>query len=928
MAQAPRRDRALLAAFFLSGCAALGYEIVWTRALALALGSEILGVLGVLAGFFGGMALGAFVLHDRVRRAINPGHLFARLEIAAAAFAAVSPWILVRLAQFLPRVLGPMAGDNDSPSALVATILVAGIVLLPGSFCLGATLPALVEARRRAFPTEADGRGLGRLYAANTIGATVGVLVTVHVLVPGVGVGLGALVLATIGLCAAGLALRWCARVDDRPASRSSGPLPAARPEIDASRDPDPDIAREPHILHALMFGTGLVGVGLEVVGVGVLSQLLENTIYTFADTLAVYLLGTALGAALYARFAARMVAGRPATIAAGMLVALALTAVASAAAMQQAPSILAALAPEGSTFATHLFAEAAISGLVFGPSTLLMGALFAHVAGLLAPRGVGRAYALNTLGSALAPFVFGVWAISSLGYTNAMAAVVYAYLALFGGFTWFRRFKPLWQIPPILAVVAATAGPFGPGALVLVHPGEDWVTLDVRETPLGLVIVSEHEQNGTKLRRLQVGHIFRMGGAMAFGERRMGHLPLLLHPNAREALFLGVGTGATLGAVTSSGLTRVEAVELVPAVLDELHFFSDINHGVAEDPRVHLHAADARRWVAASTSAYDLVVADLFHPARDGAGNLYAREHFENVRSRLREDGLFAQWLPLYQLDEATLRTIVRTFVDVFGEAHAFLGVYNVQTPAIVLLGRDPARCKSPLQIDLSLLQERLREPVYGELLMNDPRDIFGAYLLDTEGLRSFAGEGPLNTDLHPRVATGAPRSAYEGDVERGRRNLASLLSVRVPLPEGLVADPDRARLQSFRTDAERFATALDLYLRAEAARVEAREHDEPREPSAPPMTAVEAYLQAYEAAPEFAPSRGMLYLSASWGPAYADVIFPRMQARTPDEPRVYQAWLDHLRRTGDAAGVAKVQAMMQRAAGGTDQGDAPPSK
>jgi spermidine synthase len=912
MAHAPRRDRALLAAFVLSGCAALGYELVWTRALALALGSEILGVLGVLAGFFGGMALGAFVLHDRVRRAINPGHLFARLEIAAAAFAAVSPWILVRLAQFLPRVLGPMAGDNDSPGALVATVLVAGLVLLPGSFCLGATLPALVEARRRAFPAEVDGRGLGRLYAANTIGATIGVLVTVHVLVPGVGLGLGALVLATIGLLAAALALRWCAHVDDRRPSRSSGPSPAARPEIDASRDPDPDVAREPRVLLGLMLGTGLVGVGLEVVGVNVLSQLLENTIYTFADTLAVYLLGTALGAALYARHAERLVAGRPATVAAAMLVALALTTVAAAAAMQQAPAILAALSPEGASFAEHLVAEAVIAALVFGPSTLLMGALFAHVAGLLAPGGVGRAYALNTLGSALAPFVFGVWAISSLGYTNALAAVVYAYLLLFGAFTWLRRFKPLWQIVPILAVVAATAGPFSPGSLVLVQPGEGWTPLDVRETPLGLVIVSERAQGDGKLRRLQVGRHFRMGGALAFGERRMGHLPLLLHPGAREALFLGVGTGATLGAVTSSTLARVDAVELVPAVLEELHHFASINGNVAEDSRVHLHAADARRFVAATTSAYDLVVADLFHPARDGAGNLYAREHFENVRAHLRENGMFAQWLPLYQLDEATLRVIVRTFLDVYGEAHAFLGVYNVQTPAIVLIGRDPARCSTPLTIDLSLLVERLRDPVFGDLLMNDARDIFGAYLLDTEGLAAFAGEGPLNTDLHPRVATGAPRSAYEGDLARGRRNLADLLAARVRLPEGLVRDPDAARLPEFRADTERFATALDLYLRAEAARIEARSSDE-EQASAPPLTAVEAYLQAYEAAPEFAPARGMLYLSASWGREYVDAIFPRMQARTPQEPRVYQAWLDHLRRAGDDAQVTKVEALMK---------------
>lgn len=909
MAPPPRRDRALLVAFFLSGCAALGYELVWTRVLALALGNEVLGVLGVLAGFFGGMALGSFALHDRVRRAINPGHLFARLEIAAAVFAGISPWLLLRIAHFLPRVLGPMAGDNDSPGAVLATVLVAGLLLLPGSFCLGATLPALVEARRRAFPTEEDGRGLGRLYAANTIGATFGVLVSVHVLVPALGLGVGALVLAAIGLCAAGLALRWCAQVDDRPAGRSSGPAPE-RPPIDSSKDPDPEVAREPWLLLALLFGTGLVGVGIEVVGVRVLSQLLENTIYTFADILAVYLLGTAVGAALYARVADRAVAGRPATVVAAMLVALALATIGAMAAMAQSPALLAALAPKGSGYVQHLAAEGIVAAFVFGPSTVLMGALFAHVAGLLAGRGIGRAYALNTLGSALAPFVFGVWAITSLGYVDALNAVVYGYLALFGAFTWFRRFRAAFQIGAILAVVAATS--LAPRSLALVEPEEGWTVLESRETLLGLVVVSEHEGDGTRVRRLQVGRNFRMGGVMAIGERRMGHLPLLLHPEAGEALFLGVGTGATLGAVVDSGLKSVDAVELVPAVLDQLHHFDDINRSVAQDARVHLHAADARRFVAASTSAYDLVVADLFHPARDGAGNLYAREHFENVRAHLRENGLFAQWLPIYQLDGPTLRMVIRTFLEVFGEAHAFLGIYNVQTPAIVLIGRDPSRCTGPLQVDLSLLLQRLRAPIYGEVLMADPRDTFGAYLLDRDGLAAFAGEGPINTDLHPRVATSAPRGAYESDPTRGRNNLADLLAARVALPEHLVTDPDAARREAFHADTARFAQALELFLRGEAARIEAREAD-PESKAPPPMSAVEAYLQAYEAAPEFASSRGMLYLSASYGSPLADAIFPRMLARTPEEPRVYQAYLEHLRRSGDTAAAEKLVERMQ---------------
>jgi spermidine synthase len=904
-----RRDRLLLVAFVLSGAAALGYELLWTRLLALALGHETLGVLGVLVGFFGGMAAGAAALHRRVLSVRDPVRLFAVLEVVAAGYALVSPWILHALARLVPPLLGPIAGRADSAGALMVAIVVAGAALLPATFCMGATLPALVEARRRTAPEQPGGIGLGRLYAANTLGATVGTLATVHLLLPAAGMGVGAAVLSGLGFAAAALAMRW-----GRPnaAALAARPVAPRAAEVDTSRDPDPDVVREPWLLLALATGLGLVGVGLEVVGVSILSQILENTIYTFADILAVYLVGTAAGAWLYARFARRALAGRPATVAAGFLVALALSVVISAIAIAGAPAMLERVAPDGSSYPRHLLAEAVVALTVFAIPTVLMGAAFTHVVGLVTARGVGRAYALNTLGAAVAPLVFGVWAIDALGYRDALFAVVYAYLLLFGAFTWFRRFKPVAQVSAILGVVAATA--IGPSSLVLVEPESGWTRIDERQTPMGLVLVTELETPQGPLRRLQVGRQFRMGGARAFGERRMGHIPLLLQPRAKTALFLGVGTGSTLGAVTAHDLEHVDAVELVPAVLDMLPHFEAINYAVHEDPRVHLHAADARRFVAASDRAYDLVVADLFHPARSGAGGLYAREHFEAIRARLAPGGAFAQWLPLHQLDEATLATIVRTFVAVFPEAHALLGIYNVRTPGLVLVGRDGS---GRTTVALEQLESTMQNPVLADLF-DGPRDVLGAYLLDRDALVRFAGEGPLNTDLFPRVSLEAPRGAYVDDIDRGPRNLEALLAVRVPFPEGLLTAADDDRVARARAEAARFSAALGHYLEAEITR--SRSPD----PGVPPHDAVTAYLAAHAAAPEFAPARGRLFEAAALDGRLAEEILPVMLERTPDEPRIYELYLAHLQRIGDEHRFEAVRAEAQ-ARFGPPQPDAP---
>lgn len=923
-------DAALLLAFFLSGAAALGYELLWTRLLGLALGSETIGLLATLAGFFAGMALGAALLHRRAETTANPVRLFITLELVAAGFAVVSPFLLTALARLLPPLLGPLAGAADQGPALVASLLIATAVLLPGTVCLGATLAALVVARRRANPRDSEARGLGRLYAANTAGATAGVLLAVYLVLPTLGYALGAPVLAALGLAAALLARRWAAGRDLSPRTAPPAPsdlspepgapvptdlsqTPAPSDGVDTRKDPDPDLLRERWLLLVLTFGTGFAAVGLEVVGVQVLAQNLENTVYTFADILAVYLVGNALGAAGYQRLAHRALAGRPATVTLGLLATLAALVVPAAGILHASPDLLAALAPAHSSLARAVTAELTISALVFLPATLVMGALFAHLTGLLAAggRGVGRAYALNTLGGALAPFLFGLYLVPRLGYADALYAVLYLYLGLFGLFGYYRRFHPALLVGVALTLVALTAA--GPRSLALLAAEPGWTTVDRHETLHGLVLVSERPEPAgdlplckppgatpqlkppackEPLRRLQVGKHFKMGGAFSFGEHRMGQLCSSLAAASgpvQSTLFLGIGTGATMGgALQLIPGASADGVELVPEVLAALPFFASINHDLATRQNTNLHAADARRFVVASPTTYDLALADLFHPGQDGAGSLYAEQHFAAVRDRLRPGALFCQWLPLYQLGPAELRTVVRTYLAVFPETHAFLGLYNTRTPSLALVGRVPTPDAPALRLARGTLDALAQTP--GITL--DLRDLLASYLADGTALHDWAGPGPLNTDLRPRVLFDAPATAYADDPELGARNLESLLALRPGEPTVLLAGAPQRELQAA---VRRYTAAADLYLRAELARGPVTDIAEL------PPAAAELLIQAYEADPEFAPARGPLYAIASKNPTLAAQLLPRMLARTPDERRVHEAWLRHLQATGD---------------------------
>jgi spermidine synthase len=240
----------------------------------------------------------------------------------------------------------------------------------------------------------------------------------------------------------------------------------------------------------------------------------------------------------------------------------------------------------------------------------------------------------------------------------------------------------------------------------------------------------------------------------------------------------------------------------------------------------------------------------------------------------------------------------IVRTFVDVFPHAHAWLGLYNVETPALALIGSDVPRV-----VELERLRERLRDPELrprlAELALTDERDFFAGYMLDRAGLIALAGEGPLHEDLRPRLDFLAARAQL--DASSGLANVERVLALRREWPDELVAATPSEHAE-LRRRSRPFADALALYLAGEGLRLHAALAASARGRS-PTWTRaqLEPYLAAYQREPAFAPARPWLYAAAINDPALAEWLLPAMLTRTPDEARVHRAWLAHLARTGD---------------------------
>ena len=783
----PGRRRAALALMAASGFAGLGYQIVWTQQSAVWLGHESAAVLAVVAAFFGGLALGALALGPRIERSRRPLRWYGVCELLIAAWAGLLTLLIT------PAGSGLLAATGVQPTPVWQwTVAFVGmfVLLLPATAAMGATLPAM---ERLFAPVRGAQRSIAALYAANTAGAVLGVLASAFWLVPELGLARSAGLCIGLNLLCAGLALAAFPSTTGKTAATPATPTPPSSLLAPAT------LARRAALARLAL--SGLLGIGYEVLAVRVLSQVSENTVYTFAALLAVYLVGTAAGAAAYQRWHGDRQRWLGEQLP-GLLASACLLGSASLWAAEQLKA--AALAGLGSGMTAAVGAEALLAVAAFGLPTLLMGALFSQLSTAASTAGVsfGRALGINTGGAAAAPLLFGVVLTPLLGPKATLLLIPAGYLALGAPRSWRR---PQVWLPAAIVAAAAVWAP----ALAFVDLPEGARLVSYQDGAMAAVSVVEDAQGVSRLRinnRQQEGS----SSSLLF-DARQALLPLLLHPAPRRALFLGLGTGMTAAAAAEDPGLQVDAVELLPEVINASSHFTQVFGQGQPNPRLHLLAADARRFVRTTAQHYDVIVADNFHPARSGSGALYTVQHFEAVRARLAPGGLFCQWLPLHQLDLETLRSIVQSFLLAFPHGHALLASNSLVTPVLGLVGAADALRFDPAQAANRLAhnQPAGSPAAFG---IADEFALLGSFVAGPASLRRFAGAAEANTDDKPVVAYRAPRITYAPDSDPGDRLVALLQALAVSPEELLAAPVDAAwarRLAAYGVARQRFIEA-----------------------------------------------------------------------------------------------------------------------
>jgi spermidine synthase len=742
----------LVSLFFLSGISALIYQVLWLRLLALTFGVTIYAASTVLASFMAGLALGSFVAGRLVDRAYNPLLWYGLAEVFVGLLALPTAAALAGIerlyATFYPAL----------PHAFVPLTLVrfsfSFVILIVPTTLMGATLPIAVKSS--LLRAEGLGQRVGLLYATNTAGAIVGTLLTGFYLIGGIGVDASLRLAAALNLLV-GVAAVVASLAFKRQQAEAAGRLRATDPSNAAANSADIAVLERVRGLVLLVFAlSGFASLALEVIWFRLLALFLEVTTYAFTVMLATFLCGIAAGSYLITPFMRRRLPRLE--LLAAVELAIGSASLFSLVALARVSAVLPWAEPlSGHPFVGEPVLMHAASFLAIFPTTLLMGVAFPVGMHLYAASNtdsatrsgqrVGLLYSLNVCGAIFGSVAAGFLLLPRLGSRGSLIAV--AAISLTSGLlllTALPRARRAWvtsagAIGGALFLVAALSVP-DPFAVVLAYryPSEQllWREEGVQTT------VSVHQRpNGSRVLYLDGLHQANDSSGMIHVHRQIGHLPMALHHDPKAVLVIGLGGGATAGAVSTHAAVDVDVIELSEAVVRGSDWFRHVNHDVLRRPNVRLRIEDGRSYLLLTPKRYDVITADIIHPFHAGAGHLYAAEYFRLARGALKDDGLMLQWIP--PGSETQYKLIMRTFLSVFPNT-------TLWASGSLMIGTNQR-----LQLDPTDFERKVQDTVtraeLASIGLESFQSLLGLYTAGPGELHRFVGPGQILSDDRPVV-------------------------------------------------------------------------------------------------------------------------------------------------------------------------------
>lgn len=784
--------------FVLSGATGLIYEVLWARMLGLVFGATTFAISAVLAAFMGGLALGSAWAGKLAARVKRPLRAYGLLEIGIALYALAVP-LVFRWIDTIYALVWEQFHPGFYAFSIWRFALSCAVLLVPTTL-MGATLPVLSAALLRS-PSHTK-TSVTRLYTCNLVGAIFGTLAAGFFLLPNYGVRLTIFTAAAINFVI-GIACIIIDSRDKRVSDKSEKAEPSQTAAAIDERTVEAAIAashlssetesdKRFWLLCAAV--SGFVTISTQVAWTRVLTMVIGSSTYAFSIVVALFLMGLSGGA--YIVSAKKMTDNLRRTIL-NVEVATAVLLFLSITITNMTPGLLINLGTsfEVNSWGGLLALQVLVAALLIFFPALLMGMVMplvlvwaSNTTEGAAVRRVGRSYAINTLGAIAGAFSTGFILIPKLStrFTILFAATLCLMLAGFAyrprregadvdvrramavGAT-FAAIILMFAIAPRMNLGDLSKGAYDLLVRIRANPqfsegGKDGKTYGPETNKLLMyeegptATVSVREDWGVKSMAIN-GRTNASDSADMPTQVILGQMPVLLAPRLDNALIVGYGSGVSVGAMLQSNIKSIECVELEPEVIDAGSLFDHVNNRPLTDPRTRLIIDDARTYLRVNPTQYDMIVSEPSHPWVPGVANLFTQQFFELGRSRLKEDGVFVQWLQIYQLSPESLRSVLATYNSVFPHIFIFRVGGATQGKDLILAG-------SRVPLSLDRIAERMSDmrtaAELARIEIKSEADLLKWYICDERQLGPAVAGAIINTDDNMRIENRAPREAF----------------------------------------------------------------------------------------------------------------------------------------------------------------------
>jgi spermidine synthase len=789
--------------FILSGAAGLIYESIWTRYLGLFVGHGAYAQIIVLTIFLGGMSIGAFFVGRVSEKLRDPLATYAFTELAIGIVGFLFHDIFVATTNGAYDHLFPsLAGSPHT--VVIVKWTIASLLILPQSILLGATFPLMSAGVLRIVPKK-PGSVLAQLYFANSLGGAFGVLLAGFWLLGVGGLPLTLDAAGTVNLVVFLIAI-GVARFGSKNAEKvdtASSPEEIAPGET--PREAEQISQRIARLLLVVAFGTAVASFVYEISWIRMLSLLLGSATHSFELMLSAFILGLALGARWVRSRADRF--ADPVRALGIVQCVMGLAALATIpvylAGFKWTASFITALKLNDGGYDLFTIARYFACLVVMLPSTFCAGMTLPLITRMLMRRGdgeraIGNVYAVNTLGSIVGVVLAGLVLMPLVGLKVLLVEGAVIDMAL--GVMLLRISGPSTRRRQQLAYIAAfgmtiatlaslrlnhfdqvtlSSGVYRYGSLpnpagremIFYRDGRTATVAVGRQIPDSFTWIATNGKPDASVDKAwfsarDTTHLRVLNGDIST-QVLIPVITLAHMPSAKLAAIIGQGSGMTshflLG---SSTLQQAVTIEIEPQMIAGSRMFYPANHRVFDDKRSRFVVDDAKSFFATDARKYDVIISEPSNPWVSGVSGLFTDEFYHRVRGYLTPNGVFGQWLHLYEINDALVVSVLAAIHKNF----ASYSVYLTSNDDMLIVASNLPEMPAP---DWSVINSPGIAADLAGVVPFTPRSLAATHLLDRRELaplldRYLARYTP-NSDYRPVLDLGAERARFKRETASG---------------------------------------------------------------------------------------------------------------------------------------------------------------